>query len=154
MPEPNRIASSTKSRWVRYRLGATLMPNMWPLLSALVINQLSPSMISINRRGDRGQPCLIPLDTWKNFEGVPLISTTKFADSTQPMIQFTKVQGIPICKSTSLKKDQLTLSKAFTRSSLSTNTLCFSTLIVWRASHRIPTGSMIYLFCKNPNWCL
>ena len=37
----------------------------------------------------------MPLDATKNFEGVPLIRTAKFADVRQPIIQFTANRGTP-----------------------------------------------------------
>ena len=75
-------------------------------------------MIKINNRGESGHPCLIPLEAGKNLEGVPFTNIEKFEDSTQPRIQFTPTKGMSICKRTSLRKVQLTLSKALTKSSL------------------------------------
>ena len=90
------MTSSTNRKCVRFRLGDTLIPKITPLPCPLVISKLKLSIISIKRRGDRGQPYLIPIDTGKNLEGVPLMRTTKLEDSTQPIIQFIKVPGIPI----------------------------------------------------------
>ena len=57
---------------------------------------LKPSMISMNMRGDKGQPCLKTLSAWKKFEEKPLISIMKATDVTQHMIQFMKGCGKPM----------------------------------------------------------
>jgi len=38
---------------------------------------LTPSTTNRKRRGDRGQPYLIPLSAWKKGDVAPLISTEK-----------------------------------------------------------------------------
>ena len=81
-----------------------LTPVMIPRCCAFRINRLRLSMISIDSRGERGHPCLMPLDPVKNLEGMPLTNTAKFDDITQPKIQLTPTVGIPICKMTSLRK--------------------------------------------------
>ena len=60
----------------------------------------------------------MPLDALNFFEGVPLTSTTKFADVKHPIIQLTPIRGTLIWIKMSLIYDQLTVSKAFTKSSL------------------------------------
>ena len=102
-------------------------------------------MIKINNRGESGHPCLMPLDVVKNFEGVPFTNIAKFEDSTQPRIQFTPMKGMPICKRTSLRKVQLTLSKALTKSSLRIIAFFFSIVMECMNSWAMPMGSMIYL---------
>ena len=56
------------------------------MISASAIKRLSPSIISMKSKGDKGQPCLIPREALKNFEGVPLIRIEKFAKVRHPII--------------------------------------------------------------------
>ena len=74
VPAPNRITSSTKSKWVKESWEEIFMPLIFPLFRASFIKRLSPSMTRINRRGDKGHPCRIPLVAVKKEEGLPLIS--------------------------------------------------------------------------------
>ena len=67
-----------------------------PFSLPYLIKRLRPSMTSMNSRGDKGQPCLMPLDAPKNFEGVPLTSTAEFVDVKHPIIQLTLIRGTPI----------------------------------------------------------
>ena len=71
---------------LRAREDVILIPLMRPCSLASAIKRMSPSITSIKRRGARGQPCLMPLVAMKNFEGVPLTSTTKVADVRQAII--------------------------------------------------------------------
>jgi hypothetical protein len=44
----------------------------WSLMAALRV-RLSPSAIRMKRKGERGSPCLMPLEGEKGLEGTPLI---------------------------------------------------------------------------------
>ena len=79
VPELRRITSSTKRRCDRVSEGESLMPRMRPLDLASLMSKLRPSMTKIKIRGDKGQPCRIPREAVKKFEGVPLTKTAKFA---------------------------------------------------------------------------
>ena len=107
-------------------LDDTLLPTIAPLCCALEISRLRLLIIKIKKSGERGNPYLMPLETRKKLEGVPLTSTTKFEDSTQPIIQLTPTTDTPIYRRTSLRKFQFTQLKALTRSNLSTKTFFFS----------------------------
>ena len=50
----------------------------------------------MNNKGDKGQPCLIPLEAGKKSDGVPLTKTAKQALETHPIIQFTPIRGMLI----------------------------------------------------------
>ena len=52
---------------------------------------LSPSAMMMKRKGDRGSPCLIPLEGEKGFEGTPLMSSEKKAEEVRFRIQVTQV---------------------------------------------------------------
>ena len=95
-PDPKRITSSTNRRWVSVKCGEIFIPLIRPLFLASAIIILSPSITSIKSRGERGHLWQIPLEAGKKLEGIPLMSTTKFADVIQPIIQLTVRRGIPI----------------------------------------------------------
>ena len=102
------------------------------------------------RRGERGNPYLMPLEAVNKCNGEPFISRAKLTEVMQPIIQFTPSRGKPICRRMSLIKVQLTLSKALVRSSLRTRELLFLDLIEWRASCVMAMGSVIWRFLRNP----
>ena len=93
---PKKTTSSTKSKWVMESVGEIWIPWILSFLFASPIRRLIPSIKSIKSKGKRGQPCLIPLDAAKNFEGVPLISTAKFVDEMHPIIHLIARRGTPI----------------------------------------------------------
>ena len=134
VPVPNKITSSTNRRWVRVSEEAICIPRMRPWSLALDIKRLRPSMTRIKSSGDRGQPCLMPREAEKNFEGVPLTRTTKFAEVRHPMIQLTTRRGAPICIKMRRTKYQLTRLKALIRSNLRMKAHIFLVLIEWRVS--------------------
>jgi len=53
------------------------------------IDLLRPSTIIMNRKGDRGSPCLIPLEGEKGFEGTPLMRREKKTEEVRFIIQVT-----------------------------------------------------------------
>ena len=92
VPEPSRITSSTNNKWVRARDGDILIPLMRPCSLASEIKRLNPSMTRMNNSGERGHPCLIPLEAAKNQEGVPLTRIAKLADERQTIIHLTPMR--------------------------------------------------------------
>ena len=94
-----------------------MIPLMRPCDLASTIKRLSPSMTKMKSKGEREQPCMMPHEALKNFEGVPLTKTVKFAEEIQAIIHLTPRRGMPIWIRMSLMYDQLTLSNAFTKSS-------------------------------------
>ena len=71
VPNPYRITSSTKRRWVRESWCEILIPLIRPCLRASSIRRLSPSITRMNKRGERGHPFLIPREAVKKLEGDP-----------------------------------------------------------------------------------
>ena len=127
------------------------MPLILPFDLASSINKLSPSMTSMNSRGDNGHPCLMPQDAVKKQEGEPLTRREKIADEIQPKIQFTPTNGTPIYRRISLMKVQLTLSNSLVRSNFKMRAHLFLVLIVWRTSCVMAKGSVIWQIFKKPN---
>ena len=109
------------------------------------------SMTKINNNDDRGHPWRMPLEVGKNSEGIPLTKTAKQELVTQPMIQFTPIRGMSICRRRSLRKVQFTLSKALPRSSLRTMAFAFLVLMECKTSWVMPIGSVICRSFKKPN---
>ena len=150
VPEPKSITSSTKRMCVRTSKGEILMPLMRPWDLASTIKRLSPSMTSMKSKGERGQPCLMPREALKNFEGVPLTRTTKIVEEIKAIIQLTPRRGMPIWIRMSLMYDQLTLSNAFTKSNFKMRAHIFLVFTVCRVSWIMPMGSTICLSFRKP----
>jgi hypothetical protein len=51
------------------------MPIISPAAVALFMLLMSPSIIKMNKKGDSGSPCLIPLEGHKGLAGDPLIKS-------------------------------------------------------------------------------
>jgi len=81
--------SSKYNKWVTSMGYVTCIPMKNPFFFASNISLLSPSTTKRNINCDKGHPYLRPLDVLKNPGGEPFIITTKFADSTHPIIQLT-----------------------------------------------------------------
>ena len=57
---------------------------------------LRDSAMRINRYGDKGQPCLRPLDDWKAAQGLPLIRGDIQGFDMQALIMLIKEGSNPI----------------------------------------------------------
>jgi hypothetical protein len=95
---------------------------------------LKPSAMIRNRKGDKGHPCLNPLEDLKKEDNDPLIKKENEVDSTHPMIQLTKIRFIPILIRASLRNTHLTLSYAFDMSTSTTKVGNIFYLMEWSAS--------------------
>ena len=86
---PMRVLSSTN--WVWDRGGFILWTNM-PFRKLLwttnFMDLLSPSAIKMNRNGESGCPCLMPLDGLKVEVGVPLSRMEKKEEDISDVIQW------------------------------------------------------------------
>jgi hypothetical protein len=72
----------------------------------------------MKRKGERGSPCLIPLEGEKFFEGTPLIRREKKTEEVKFKIQETQLWLKPNARSIARMYSQLILSKALDRSNL------------------------------------
>jgi hypothetical protein len=79
--------SSTNNKCDGVIVPTILIPLVVPTLLASKINLLRHSVTKRNKKGDKGNPCLEHLDALKKLDCEPLIVTTKFVDSKQPIIQ-------------------------------------------------------------------
>ena len=73
-----------------------LKPEISPSLQAFEINLLRPSIISKNNKGERGKPCLSPLEILKKDVEDPMIRTKKFAKEMQAKIDLITCSRSPI----------------------------------------------------------
>jgi hypothetical protein len=64
-------------------------------LIAAWIDLLRPSAKIMKRKGERGSPCLIPLEGEKGFEGTPLTRIEKKAVEVRFIIQVTQLESKP-----------------------------------------------------------
>ena len=75
---PINILSSTNCWWVwTFSIGFTLRPWTPYLAWVALMNLTMPSTIIMKTKGDRGSPCLIPLEGLMKSVGTPLISIEK-----------------------------------------------------------------------------
>lgn len=74
------------------------------------------SMHIMNRQGDKGLPCRIPLEGWKKGIGVPLISIDMEEVVTQDIMRLIRARGNRKCCRDKRMKDHSKRSKASSRS--------------------------------------
>ena len=77
-----------------------------------------PSAINTKRKGERGSPRLIPLEGLNGREGIPLMRMEKKEEDMSLITQHTHICEKPKADSIFRTYNQLSLSKAFERSSL------------------------------------
>ena len=95
---------------------SNLMPVMRPACLLWSSAHLSDSAIRIKRYGDKGQPCLNPLEDWKEGPGLPLIRGAIHGPEIQALMILRKKGEKPIFWRTAKRKECLTLSKALAKS--------------------------------------
>jgi hypothetical protein len=70
--------SSTNNKCDRVTVPVILIALILPTLLHSKINLLRPSATKRNKKGEKGHPCLRPLNALMKLDGEPLIRTTKF----------------------------------------------------------------------------
>jgi hypothetical protein len=133
--------SSTNNKCVIIVVPTMLIPLKNPFRLASKISLFKDSATIRNKKGANGHPYLRPQVALKFFDSEPLTNTTKLVDSRHPITQLTDCRFMLVCKSTNLKKNQLTLSYALERSIFITIIACFPPLIEWKPSYDVPTAS-------------
>ena len=83
---------------------------------------LKPSMAIINKYGERGSPCLTPLDIENSFVGEPLMMPDDLDEFKQPRIHILHLFPNPICARTESKYSQFSESNALSKSILKRRT--------------------------------
>ena len=68
---------------------------MTPNSLALNMSEPNASMTVVNRKGDRGSPCQMPLEALNNFEGDPLTKTEKDVVEMHSRIHLCQVSPKP-----------------------------------------------------------
>jgi hypothetical protein len=76
-------------------LEPTEKPERRPMSMVIENILLKASMTTTNRRGDRGSPCLSPLELLKKLDGEPLTKTEKRTEEMQCDIQETHFSPKP-----------------------------------------------------------
>ena len=79
---------------------------------------LRVSATMMYKKGERGQPCLNPLELLKYLLGLPLIRGAVQGVEMHPLMMLMKLFEIPNFFRAAVKKEWSTLSKAFAMSSL------------------------------------
>lgn len=92
----------------------------WPMhrSNCIFISQFNESATIIKSIGDRGSPCLNPLSCLKNAVRLPLTLTVEYDDLSTCSIEEVHFGGKPLSISRLVRKHQLTVSKAFSKSTL------------------------------------
>ena len=126
-------------------LPPTLKPEKKPSFLARDSSWLRASMAKRKRQGERGSPCLNPLELRKKPVGHPLMRIENVAVDQHHFIQLIHLCPNPILDITSMRKFQFTWSKAFSMSNLRRRPDTFSFNLESRASLAIRTTSKICL---------
>ena len=79
-----------------------------------------PSTTTLNKKGAKGSPCLIPLLGMNSADGLPFIRIEMEADFKHPSIHLTHLGQKPVLCSMYSKKSQDTESYAYSKSTLNT----------------------------------
>lgn len=99
-----------------------------------LIHMPRPSAIIMNRKGERGSPCLIPLEERKVEVGMPFMRIEKKADDIRLLTHRIPALSKPKAFKTFCMYSQLMLSKAFERSILRSIPGFFYCLREWMIS--------------------
>ncbi|KAM7468195.1 hypothetical protein LguiB_015757 [Lonicera macranthoides] len=144
-PDKKKIVSSANCRCDISTLSfPTTNPSITPSFLAFSINLPKQSATNMNKNGERGSPCLNPLEA-PNFPlGLPLTKTEKLTDVKQPLIHFLHLTLNPLFSKTSSKKFQSTWSKAFSKSILNTAPSFFFLIYIPPPPHWLPTLGPIF----------
>ena len=123
---PNNRVSSVNWAWLTSLIfGTTLMPERALFWSFLFSWKLRTTAWRTKSTGERGKPCLRPLEALKKLVGQPLTNGAIQGDEMQALTQAIKFWLNPKLLMTAKRKSCLTLSKAQARSSLTTMPFSF-----------------------------
>ena len=86
----------------------TKKPSVNPFSFSLNINILRTSTTSVKRKGERGSPCLKPLDAFTEPLALLLTRIEKLVKERQPLIQYHRFGFDPFLSETCSKKPQST----------------------------------------------
>ena len=119
MAFPKVKISSAKRRWWMAGLFVEIFkPLILPRASSLNSNLERTSEPRINRKGDRGSPCLRPLLEENKPKGLPLIRMEKEEEEMHNLIQVIQEERKPNCFITERINSYFILSKSFFMSKL------------------------------------
>lgn len=124
-PEQNKMVSSAYDRWLIFGLHlGRPYPIYWLYWWRLFNPLLNTSIAIMNRVGEIGSPCFMPLEDWNNPYVCPLMQTEYqlLERSLQTMSIITSPN--PNFLKTIVRKIQDTLSYALVMSSFTTTLVC------------------------------
>jgi hypothetical protein len=111
---PKIKRSSAKRRW--WMAGEDFeifRPLIFPAASSLNKSLDKTSAPKMNKKGERGSPCLRPLVGEKSPKGLPLMRMEKVEEEIQTLIQLIQEEWNPSLLITERMKSHSILSKAF-----------------------------------------
>lgn len=115
----NIIVSFANWRWKMFTEDPNWTPIMIPSEKAFMSSSCNTCVVMMNKRGEIGSPYRNPLSMLNSFEGLPFISTDCLVEETIEWIQDLHFIRKPMCWRVPRRNTQLTVSKAFSKSSLS-----------------------------------
>lgn len=131
----NSKVSSAKWKFsVCLEVGRFPKPCMKPADWALVRILFNESAIKSNKKGDKGSPSLSPCLHLKKGPNSPLKEMQDLLPLSMSNIQLMNRDPKPLAESTSKRKSQFTLSKAFSKSNFSRRHFCLVALMWWSVS--------------------
>lgn len=143
---PIRVVSSKNWVWERGGFILWIDRPLWEvLLTTECMDLLIPSTIKMNRNGERGSPCLMPLDGLKVEDGIPLRKIKKKEEDMREVIHWIQVGLKQKPLRFSLMYCQLILSKDF-------DMFHFMSILGVLLSFRVWTNSWVRIMLSRI-WC-
>jgi len=150
---PSKSVSSMNWEWLILLVPLTIwILGKFPTTLYDLIFQLRDSTIIMNKRGNRGHPCLNPSLLWKKYVGHLLTCGVIHDELIQDVIQWIKVWMKPNLLNTLKINTYLSQSKAFFISNFSIIPSSLTIKLEWIAYCTKIMLFVICLLCINPPW--
>ncbi len=151
-PLSSRVSSANPEWFIFLMPSSNLMPVMRPDCLFWSREQLNYSAMRMKRYGDKGQPCLSPLEDWKEGLGLPLMRGAIQGREMYAPMKLIRRGEKPILWRTANKNECLTLSNALAKSSFRMKPFSFLGWLEWMASWTRRIESEISLLAIKPPW--
>ena len=147
----NRRVSSKNCWWVNGSWDPhNCNPCSFPSATWALINLPKPSAAMMKRNGDRGSPCLRPLELLNGTEGLPFKSIEKCREDMNERNHWSYLSSNPKAHITSIRYCQLMRSYALDKSNLINRHFLLSFLRAWIDSCATTIPSKICLPFTKP----